>query len=331
MYTEELYLEFIKYISIVLVLSIILYFLLEMIRKHRMLKKFDNLAVKSKTKESKLIVNTLRSIDYVLISIFSKIKIIKDYSNKYEKYKVLSKEENSMICFLKKVKVGFLSLIIYLLISLINVKYFSVGGCFLVFILSSYLLEITLETRYIKRKEDIKDNLYKVISLLKASFTSGKTLTQSINYLVNELNGPMKEEFIIIKNDLEYGISLEESFKRMHERYNIKDLKYISDSLVLVNKTNGNIIKILENIESEMLMKRKIKEEYKSVSSGVRLTYKFLLVFPIILILVISLLETNYFLPLITTKIGLLFTTLIILLYILYIILVNKIIKVVVE
>ncbi|NCC71138.1 hypothetical protein EOM09_06160, partial [bacterium] len=233
------------------------------------------------------------------------------------------------LMFLKKIKIGFLCLVLYWVVSLMNVYYFSLGASLLIFVFGSYLLDISLEVKFQNRINRIEKDLYRSVSLLKASFEAGKTMIQAVNYFTEELDGPLQEEFIMVKNDINHGLSLEESFLRMSNRYDIKDLNYIYTSLALVNKTGNNIQSILEMVDKELRSRQELKNYYNSSTSSVRLMYKVLVVFPFILSGLIILLEPTYFNIFVQSNVGILLLLLIFLLYVLYIMIVNKIFKVV--
>lgn len=328
MYTDEIYLQFIKYILIILLFCIILYFCIDLIRKHIIYKKFNNISIKSKKiKKIQQEKEETRYITYFLIYIFSKSKIIKNYSKKYDKYNFLNNENNSLMHFINKLKIGFLCLFLYLIISLINFNLFSLSISFLIFIFGSYLLDISLEIHYKSREKEIDKNLYKAVSLLKASFESGKTINQSITYLTKELDGALKEEFMLIKNDLECGLSFNESISRLNNKYNTKNLKYIYSSLSLTSNTGSNILSILEMMDNELFTRRKLQDEYNSKTGASRLMFKIIVVIPLLIVIFLFLVEKTYFLPLINTKIGLFILITIIFLYLLYISLISKVLK----
>jgi Flp pilus assembly protein TadB len=297
-------------------------------RKQRIYNKFNNISIKpKKTLKKNANVFRLKFIDYFFIYLFSKSSVIKNYSKKYNKYNFSNEDNFPMLCFINKVKVGFLCLCIYLIISLLDINYFSLGASFLVFIIGSYLVDLSLEVKYRDRIKEIDESLYKAVSLLKASFNSGKTINQGIKYLTEELDGALKEEFLIIKNDIDCGLSLEESFNRLNQKYDIENLKYVYSSLSLTSKTGGNIVDILDMMDNELLIRRKLRDEYISVTGVSRLIYKVLLLLPILIFMCITFVEHTYFLPFVTTRVGVIILLSIIFLYLLYIDLMAKILK----
>lgn len=332
MIKEEVYLEFIKYTFILLVITILLYIYLEIKRNYDLKKRFDNITAKSINQKDTSLRSGINSIiqkfDLLLINIFSKVKLIEEYSFKYEIYSSINKN-NNILTFVRKVEVGFLVACTYLVACILELSHFSLSLFLVIFVLSSYLLEISLHVRYKKRNIEIKNDLNNAVSILTKSFKAGKTTTQSINFLIKELDGPLKEEFKVVKQDLETGLGLAESFDRMNKRTNIEDLKYIASSLSLLSVTGGNIVKVFEMIEGELLSRKKLEDEFNSLTASSKLMYKILLVLPLVIIISMTVLNKDFFLPLVSSFVGIMILTVVVSLYILYIFIIKKILKVV--
>ena len=79
------------------------------------------------------------------------------------------------------------------------------------------------------------------------SFKSGRSITQSIDTVAEELEGPMGEEFHIMSLELLYGLEIDVVFERFAKRIDMEEASYLTASLTILNKTGGDIIKQLKN------------------------------------------------------------------------------------
>lgn len=326
---ESAYLNFMKYIIILIVFFTILLIVFELVRNHKIKKKFDLITIKSIKEKDTSLKATLTTIysyhENFLINLFSKSKLIQEYSNKYTKYNVLN--YNNVLIFLRKIEVGFLISLFYIIFSLLEFSSFNFGVYIVIFILSSYLMDISLEVRLKLRNKEINNSLYDSINLLNKCFKAGKSINSSIEYLCNELQGPIKEEFKLVFNDLNHGLSLREAFDRMNDRTEVEDLKYITISLSLLSTNGGSIESLFDSILEDMLNKKKQKDEFKALISSTKFIYKILLVVPIIVVIILSIIHDNYLLNFTKNYVGILILLLVISLYILYILIINKLIK----
>ena len=125
-----------------------------------------------------------------------------------------------------------------------------------------------------------------------------------------------------------YGLSIEVVFDRFYNRVKLDDAKYITSSLTLLNKTGGNIVKVFGTIERSFFDKKKLKQEMQSLTSASIFVFRTLCILPLIFILVIYILNPSYFSPIFTTNLGRLVLALVILIYVLYILVIKKVLKV---
>ncbi len=127
---------------------------------------------------------------------------------------------------------------------------------------------------------------------------------------------------------LQFGLSLDVAFSRFSERIKIEEVNYLTASLTILNKTGGNIIKVFSSIEKTLFNKKKLKLELKSLTGSSRIIMYLLSGLPIFLVVVIAMINPNYFVSLYTTPIGLIILLISLIIYISYIIVVRKIMKV---
>ena len=76
------------------------------------------------------------------------------------------------------------------------------------------------------------------------------------------------------------------------------------------------------------MIQQKLKNELKATTSSANAIFKILILLPIFMIALITFLNPSYFLVLITTGIGIMISTLIVLLYIGYILIVRQVMKI---
>jgi tight adherence protein B len=128
--------------------------------------------------------------------------------------------------------------------------------------------------------------------------------------------------------EIAFGLSIEEVFKRLSNRIQIEEVTYLTASLAILNKTGGNIIKVFSSIEKTLFAKKRLKLELNSLTGSSKMIVYVLFLVPIFFILFISLISPSYFEPFYTTTLGFILMGIILTIYIIYIIVVNKVMKV---
>ena len=127
---------------------------------------------------------------------------------------------------------------------------------------------------------------------------------------------------------MKYGLSVDTVFNRFSRRVDTEEAEYLASSLTILNKTGGNIISVFDSIEKTLFDKMKLKEELKNSTLVSKLVVRILLVIPILFVLIIYLLNPDYFKPFFESPIGYIMVGVIVVMFIIFAYLLNKIIEV---
>ncbi len=263
-------------------------------------------------------------------NILKKIPVMVKYSSRYNRYITYDNEKDIkaidfvsnkfLICFVFIFIISFSKIIEGVIPGIIDVL---IAG-----ILGFFLLDIYFKfSDYIKKKQ-VEQELLNAIIIMNNAFRSGRSTMQAIEIVAQELKGPIKQEFKKMHLEISYGLSLDVVFDRFSKRVDSEEVNYITSSLSILNKTGGNIIKVFSSIEKMLFNKRKLKQEMKSLTSSASMISKILLFMPFVFVIFITLLNPDYFIPLINTTIGNIILCLIILIYGIYAYVVSRIMKV---
>jgi len=261
--------------------------------------------------------------------IISKSEILKKYAKKYDKYINYDdrKRKNNIDFISIKIIISLIICILYVLSTFINVT-FNSQLLLLIFVGSFFVYDIYLNIQYKKRKKEIENELLNAIIIMNNAFKSGMNIMQAVDIVKKEISGPIQDEFKKVSIDISYGLRLETVFERFYNREELEDIKYITSSLALINKTGGNIVRVFTAIEKTFYDKKKIKDEMNSLTSSSVFMFRMLVFMPILLILIIYILNPSYFVPFFTTTFGRMILVLIIILFSVYVFVVRKILKV---
>ena len=195
-------------------------------------------------------------------------------------------------------------------------------------IVGYYLLDIILKIYYKRQTKLIENELLRAIIVMNNAFKSGKSTLQALNIASKELPEPISDEFKKMYLDMKYGLSVDTVFERFAKRVDLEEAVFLSSSLTILNKTGGNIVEVFSSIERTLFDKKKLNEELKNISASPKMVTRVLLVIPIIFILIIYILNPSYFAPLFSSTLGYMIIITIVLMFIIYVILLNKITKI---
>lgn len=255
---------------------------------------------------------------------------LNNYAKKLDKYLIYNKNKNITSNDYISLKIVYMLFVLILyfitcIIRNININFFV---SLLICILSFFIIDVIIYIVYKNKRNTIESGLLQAVVIMNSAFKSSKNIYQAINIVRTSLPSPIKEEFDIIAKDLNYGLDLTTVFSRFYDRVKVDEIKYITSSLSLLNKTGGNIVSVFNMIEKHFYDKLKIKNELASLTSSSKMLYRILTFIPFVFVIVIVILNPTYFNPLITTKIGLVLDIIMLLMYGLYIIIIKKVLKV---
>ncbi len=286
--------------------------------KDTSLSLFDNISAK--------LSNVIGSVNKILY----KSEFIKKYSKKYTRYIRTTSEltKTSMDFIAIKFISSIACIIIAVFAKTINFKIFNTYDVYLPMIFGFFIPDFIYYFKYKNYRKKLENDLLQAIIIMNNAFKSGRSITQAIDLVSKELKGPIAEEFKKIHLELSFGLGLDVVFERLYERIKIEEIAYLTASLTILNQTGGNIVEVFSSIEKSLFNKKKLRLELKSLTSGSRMIVNVLVIVPIAFILLIWIINPAYFLPLLTNKIGLIIIGIVLIYYIIYIIVIRKLLKV---
>lgn len=258
-----------------------------------------------------------------------KSKYFKEYALKYEKYidKTNPNRRDPMNYVSTKFICAFIILFLVFVNNVLQQNPISFYQSLTGFLLGFFIPDLFLFGKNKLIEKQMENDILKAITIMNNSFKSGRSILQTLKIVSDEIEGPLKDEFQKMHRDLSYGLDIETVFERFSSRVKLSEVKYITASLSILNKTGGNIVKVFSSIEKTVFNDRKLKEELNNLSASAKLLYRVLTIMPIVFILVIYLLDPTYFIPLFKSSLGIMILLVIVIIYIAYIILVKRIIK----
>lgn len=333
MISEALKMIIVQFVIIAILLTVLI-IVIKNLKSYEFERKFADFSLLSNKDIEISFFDRLHLSFWKIVHKLSKIlkisKVIEKHSKKYERDITLNNRniKDPMDYIAIKCLVGIAFNILYLITTFLQFLRFDFMKALVVFIIGYLLPNIVILYRRKKRQDKIEDDLLKAIIIMNNSFKSGRNIMQAIETVKNELDGPIADEFKKISLDISYGLSLDTVFNRFYNRVQVEDAKYIASSLTLLNKTGGNIVKVFSMIEKSFFDKKKLKNELDSLTASSRFVFKMLVAMPLIFVVIINILNNDYFKPLISSTFGGFILVIIISLYILYILVVRKVLKV---
>ena len=324
---------FVVELVLLYLIAMITYYIFTLMRKIKINDRLDKYTIKKNEKETPIFEeifefghNIVKGISKILY----KSKFLEKYSLRYQKY--IKKEDKNKVDKMDFVSKKFLIAIFFIIVVVLydvfrfqDVLFIQIIIAFLFGFYTLDLLMISPNKILEKKKHN---DLLRAITIMNNSFKSGHSIMQSIKLVSDELDSELGLEFKKMYVDLTYGLSLDATFKRFESRVEMDEVKYITTSLKILNETGGDIVKVFESVEKTFFNNKKLNDELNNLTAASKMLYTVLLCIPVLFILVIYFLDNTYFMPLFSNVVGYIVVIISIMLYITYIIVVKKVMKV---
>lgn len=263
-------------------------------------------------------------------TVVSKSKLAVRHSKVYDKYLDKTKivRSSAIDIISNKILISFITFLIMIISDVLRQQPIGMFQVLISILFGYFLPDIFLVLSFKQKQKRIEEDFLKAIIIMSNAFKSGRSIMQAVEFVSKELDGPVSEEFKKMYIDLTYGLELEVVFERLANRIKLDETKYMASSLVILNKTGGNVVKVFSSIERSFFERRKLNDELKSVTALSTFVFRILVTIPFIIFLMIYVLNPEFFAPLINTTIGNILLGIIILIYVTYIVVVKKVIKI---
>lgn len=261
------------------------------------------------------------------------IKYFKIRSKKYDKYiKYKERDRLEAIDFItNKLIIAVMFLLLALFSQVFNYRGFGIVRYLINFTVGYYILDIYYYFYYRRQTKLIENELLRAVIVMNNAFKAGKSTLQALKIASEELPEPISDEFKKMYLDMKFGLSVDTVFDRFAKRVDLEEAVYLSSSLTILNKTGGNIVDVFSSIEKTLFDKKKLNEELKNISSAPKMVVYILFFVPGIFVLLIYLLNKDYFNPLFNSTLGYIIISIIVIMFSIYVFLLKRILRIEVQ
>ncbi len=194
---------------------------------------------------------------------------------------------------------------------LIGIFVDEIEGVFLltVCILISYIKEKgpPLIQKYKKNKIQIKmSELFpQALGMCIQALKTGQTVSQVLSYLSHECPQPLRNEIILVCNEMSLGLSAEAALTKMSERFSdFSEFQQFLESYKISRQTGANLTHLLQVLLDGMEEKNRILRKMNAMTAQAKLSGMVMGLLPFMLGLIFFVMDPSLMTPLFTQKAG---------------------------
>ena len=208
-----------------------------------------------------------------------------------------------------KIRVGPFALMVLVLGAagaLIGLK--AVRNPMLPFLLAPGLASLPFMYLFRKRAARFKkfdDQLPEALDMAARSLRAGHSFTSALYVISEEMADPISRIFRLAYEEQGYGITLPEALDHMTRSVRSIDLRFFITAVIVQRETGGNLAEILEKLAMTIRDRFKVLRQLRVYTAQGRLSGYVLAALPIVMLIILSVLNSKYIKLLFDTKSGL--------------------------
>ena len=152
-------------------------------------------------------------------------------------------------------------------------------------------------------------DLPEALSLIARALRSGSSLAAGLKAVVDEMDGPVAQEFGIAYEQQNFGIPIEQCLRDLYQRLPNMDFKFFATAVVVQKQAGGDLSEVLDKISTLIRERFRIQGQVKALTGEGRISGVMLIALPFVLFAAVMYLNPEYAMQLFNHPTGRLMLT----------------------
>lgn len=146
-----------------------------------------------------------------------------------------------------------------------------------------------------KRLALFEEQLPDALDLIVRSLRVGHPMNAAVAIVARELPDPLGTEMGLIADEATYGMNVNDAIERMAGRVPVPDLRFVAIAVNIQSQSGGNLAEILDGLAKVIRARFKLFRKVKAITAEARWSGWFLSLFPIVALLLVQLIQPDYY------------------------------------
>lgn len=155
-----------------------------------------------------------------------------------------------------------------------------------------------------KRNEQFESGMLDFTILIANTLRAGIALPSAIEMAIQTIDGPIKEEFTVVLREHRLGVDLVESIERLNKRIKCENLQLFSATICVTMHTGGSMADVLDHVVDTIRQRSAFQDKLKTMISQSEFEAVLISCSPLVAFIVLYLLDQDLMIPMLTTGIG---------------------------
>ncbi len=155
-----------------------------------------------------------------------------------------------------------------------------------------------------RRRKKFESLLPETLQLISGSLAAGLSLAQSVDTVVKEGQEPIAGEFRRVLVETRLGISLDDAFQGVAERFESKDFAWVVMAIRIQRQVGGNLAELLDTVAGTMREREYMRRQVAALAAEGKLSAWVLGLLPPLFLVYLLLTKRDYVMPMFTEPMG---------------------------
>jgi tight adherence protein B len=146
-----------------------------------------------------------------------------------------------------------------------------------------------------KRMAMIEEQLPEAVELMVRSLRVGHPFSSAVSIVAKEVADPLGTEMGVVSDETAYGRDMGETLKAVAERLDMQDMRFLAVAVTIQQQSGGNLAEILDGLAKVIRARFRLFRRVQAITAEAKWSGKLLSAFPILALIVINLIQPNYF------------------------------------
>jgi tight adherence protein B len=178
------------------------------------------------------------------------------------------------------------------------------------------------------RMDKLERQLPDALDLVTRALRSGHSFSSGLQMIGEEMAEPIANEFRIVSDEVNFGVSLQQALTNLSERVPLTDLRYFVVAVLVQRDSGGNLTEVLGNLSRLVRERLKLYGKVRVLSSEGRLSAWIVGSMPFALAGVLNLVNPAFMSPLWKDPIGISIIKYMLILMVFGVLILRRIIKI---
>ena len=155
-----------------------------------------------------------------------------------------------------------------------------------------------------RRCTQLTNQMVDGMTIMANGMKAGQSLTQSMERVVENIPGPIAQEFGLCLYKVRLGSSVEDALNEMGERVPRQDVQMFVTAVNILKETGGNLVETFQTITNTVRERQKVEKKIEALTAQGTMQAVIITLVPLLLLVVFLILDPNYVMPLFTKPLG---------------------------